>query len=64
MDRRWIEENPAKKLKPANEDDPDVDCVHPDEVRKLLEACFVSHTWERGHDYEFRTVAYARSCCS
>ena len=54
MDRRWIDENPAKKLKPANEDDPSVEYFHPNEMEKLLEACFVSHTWERGRDYEFR----------
>jgi integrase len=23
-------------------------------MKKLLEACFVSHTWERGHDFEYR----------
>jgi site-specific recombinase XerD len=53
-DRRWINENPAARLKPANEDDPEVDYFLPDEVQKLLDACFVSHTWERGHDYEYR----------
>jgi integrase len=54
MDRRWIEENPAKKLKPANEDAPTVDYFHPEEIRKLLDACFTSHTWERGRDFEYR----------
>jgi len=54
MDRRWIEENPAKKLKPANEDEPTVDYFHPEEMQKLLDACFTSHNWERGHDFEFR----------
>lgn len=38
MDRRWIGENPAKQLKPANEDDPSVDYFHPEEIQKLLEA--------------------------
>lgn len=41
-------------MKSSNEEDPTVDYFHPEEVRHLLEACFVSHTWERGHDYEFR----------
>jgi integrase/recombinase XerD len=54
MDRRWIDENPAKKLKPANEDDPEVDYFHPEEMKKLLDACFTSHNWLRGHDFEFR----------
>jgi site-specific recombinase XerD len=54
MDRRWIEENPARKLKPANEDEPTVDYFHPEEMQKLLDACFTSHNWERGHDFEFR----------
>ena len=54
MDRRWIEENPAKKLKPANEEDPSVDYFHPEEIEKLLDACFTSHTWERGRDFEYR----------
>ncbi len=30
MDRRWIDENPAKQLKPANEDDPSVEYFHPE----------------------------------
>jgi site-specific recombinase XerD len=53
-DRRWVEENPAKKLKPANEDDPTVDYFHPAEMRKLLDACLVSHQWDSGRDFEYR----------
>jgi hypothetical protein len=49
MDRRWIGENPAKKVKPANEDEPTVDYFHPEEMQKLLDPCFTSHKWERGH---------------
>jgi len=54
LDRRWIHENAAKKLKPANEEEPAVDYFHPEEMPKLLDACFTSHKWERGHDYEYR----------
>jgi site-specific recombinase XerD len=32
MDRRCIDENPAKKLKPANENDPSVEYFHPNEM--------------------------------
>jgi site-specific recombinase XerD len=53
-DRRWLDANPAERLKPANEEDPAVDYFTPDEMQKLLDACFVSHSWERGRDFEYR----------
>lgn len=53
-DRRWTGENPAKNLKPSQEDDPDVDYFRPDEMRALEDACFVSHNWERGRDFAYR----------
>jgi integrase/recombinase XerD len=54
VDLRWSPENFARKIKPSQEDDPDVDYFHPEEMQSLESACFVSHNWERGHDYEYR----------
>jgi site-specific recombinase XerD len=54
LDRRWANENAARKLKPAREDEPEVDYFHPDEMEKLLDACFTSHDWVRGRDFEYR----------
>jgi integrase/recombinase XerD len=54
LDRGWVEENAARKLKPAREDEPEVDYFHPDEMEKILDACFTSHEWERGRDFEYR----------
>jgi hypothetical protein len=50
VDRKWASENAARKLKPAREDEPIVDYFHPHEMKEVLEACFVSHEWERGRD--------------
>jgi site-specific recombinase XerD len=54
QDRKWTDENAARKLKPAKEDEPEVDYFHPEEMEKLLDACFTSHQWERGRDFEYR----------
>jgi integrase/recombinase XerD len=54
LDRKWTSENAARKLKPAQEDEPVVDYFHPDEMSQVLEACFISHQWERGRDFEYR----------
>jgi integrase/recombinase XerD len=54
LDRHWIQENPAKKVKLAVEDEPTVDYFHPVEMQKLLDDCFTSHKWKRGRDFEFR----------
>jgi hypothetical protein len=34
--------------------EPQAEYFLPDEFRKLLDTCYVSHTWERGRDYEHR----------
>jgi len=34
--------------------EPPAEYFLPDEFRKLLDTCYVSHTWERGRDYEHR----------
>jgi integrase/recombinase XerD len=54
QDRHWIDDNPARRLKPANEEPPAVDYFTPEEMQKLLQACFISHSWERGRDFEYR----------
>lgn len=46
--RRWIDDNPA----PSHE--PQAEYFPPDEFRKLLDTCYVSHTWELGRDCEHR----------
>jgi integrase/recombinase XerD len=53
-DVKWYPENIAKKIKPSQEDEPDVDYFQPEEMKELENACFVSHTWHSGHDYEYR----------
>jgi len=52
--RRWIDENPAEFIKPSQEQEPQAEYLQPEEFRKLLDACYVSHEWERGHDFEHR----------
>src|SRR5271167_3793142 len=52
--RRWMEDNPAEFIKPSQEQEPEAEYFQPNEFRKLLDACYVSHTWERGRDYEHR----------
>ena len=54
LDRGWVTTNVAKKIKRSQEDEPDVDYFSPEEMHALGNACFVSHTWERGRDYEYR----------
>ncbi len=54
MDRRWADENPAKKIKLAVEEAPNVDYFQHAEMQKLLDACLVSHKWKFGVDYEYR----------
>ncbi len=53
-DRRWIAENPARRLKPAQEEEPEVEYFHPEEMQVLEESCFVSHSWQRGRDFAHR----------
>jgi len=52
--RRWIDDNPAEFIKPSQELEPQAEYFLPDEFRTLLDTCYVSHTWERGRDYEHR----------
>ena len=52
--RRWIDENPAEFIKPSQEQEPQAEYLQPKEYRRLLDACYVSHKWERGHDFEHR----------
>jgi integrase/recombinase XerD len=52
--RHWIIENPAEFLKPAQEPEPQAEYLHSEEFEKLLDSCYVSHHWERGHDFEHR----------
>src|SRR5271167_1367067 len=52
--RRWMEDNPAEFIKPSQEQEPEAEYLQANEFRKLLDACYVSHTWERGRDYEHR----------
>ena len=52
--RRWIDDNPAEFIKPSQEQEPQAEYFQPEEFRKLLDTCYVSHTWERGRDYEHR----------
>jgi site-specific recombinase XerD len=52
--RRWIDDNPAEFINPSQEQEPQAEYFLPDEFRKLLDTCHVSHTWERGRDYEHR----------
>ena len=54
MDRRWVDENPAKKVKLAVEDEPRVDHFNLEEMQKLLDACLTSHKWKQGRDFEYR----------
>jgi site-specific recombinase XerD len=54
MDRRWVDENPAKKVKLAVEDEPRVDYFNLEEMQKLLDACLTSHKWKHGRDFEYR----------
>src|SRR5271167_1808061 len=52
--RGWMEDNPAEFIKPSQEQEPEAEYFQPNEFRRLLDACYVSHTWERGRDYEHR----------
>jgi len=53
-DRRWVATNVAKKIKRSQEEAPDIDYFQPEEMNALENACFISHRWERGRDYEYR----------
>jgi len=52
--RRWMEDNPAEFITPSQEQEPEAEYFQANEFRKLLDACYVSHTWERRRDYEHR----------
>ena len=52
--RHWIVENPAEFLKPSKEPEPQAEYFESSEFEKVLDSCYVSHEWERGHDFEYR----------
>ena len=54
VDLKWVSGNIAKKMKLSQEDEPEVDYFHPDEMETLLNACNVSHKWKNGHDFKYR----------
>ncbi len=58
-DLRWVPENVAKKIKPSQEDESDINYFHPDEMEALENACFVSQLGTRSR---LRVSRQAAAC--
>ncbi len=52
--RGWLDNNPAEFVKPSQEQPPQPEYFQAEEFCQLLDTCYVSHRWKRGHDYHYR----------
>ena len=55
MRRKWITDNPAELLEPSKEDAVPTEHFSREEFEKILDATYVSHDWQGGHDFRHRS---------